>query len=80
MWAMCMSATNVIVVLDGDPLMMVTVLGSSLGACGGILARNFAPHRYAIIQVAMIDLSFKATIGFLYPTFIPLLALQALSS
>ncbi|WP_062207586.1 diguanylate cyclase [Aureimonas sp. AU12] len=75
-WALTQAVTIVVVVLSRDIPMTIIVLASSLAAIGSIIGRNFAAPRYAMTQVLLIDLSFKASFGFLYPEFIPLILCQ----
>ncbi|KQT87909.1 GGDEF domain-containing protein [Aurantimonas sp. Leaf443] len=77
-WALNQAATITTVVLFHDIPTTIIVLASSLAAIGSIIGRNFAAPRYAMAQVLMIDLSFKASFGFLYPEFIPLIAIQGI--
>lgn len=76
-WAVCQAATITVIVLSRDIPMTVIVLASSLAAIGSIIGRNFAAPRYAMTQVLLLDLSFKASFGYLYPEFIPLIAVQS---
>jgi diguanylate cyclase (GGDEF)-like protein len=75
-WAATQAVTITVIVQSQDIPMTVIVLASSLAAIGSIIGRNFAAPRYAMVQVLLIDLSFKASFGYIYPEFIPLIAVQ----
>jgi len=77
-WTLNQAMTITLIVLSRDIPMTVIVLASSLAAIGSIIGRNFAAPRYAMAQVLAIDLSFKASFGYLYPEFLPLVAAQAM--
>ncbi len=75
-WALTQAFTISLVVLSRDIPMTIIVLASSLAAIGSIIGRNFAAPRYAMTQVLLLDLSFKASFSFLYPEFLPLILCQ----
>ncbi|TDN85457.1 GGDEF domain-containing protein [Stakelama pacifica] len=75
-WAANQAAAIMAIVLSRDIAMTVIVLASSLAGIGGIIGRNFMAPRYAMAQVLMIDLSFKASFGYLFPQFLPLILCQ----
>lgn len=75
-WALTQAFTISLVVLSRDIPMTIIVLASSLAAIGSIIGRNFAAPRYAMAQVLLIDLSFKASFSFLYPEFLLLILCQ----
>ncbi|KQT53025.1 MULTISPECIES: sensor domain-containing diguanylate cyclase [unclassified Aureimonas] len=76
-WAALQAATIWVIVLSGDLVSMIIVLGTSLAVIGGIVARNFATPRYAFAQVMIIDLTFKTAFLFSHPSFMPLIFVQA---
>lgn len=75
-WALTQAFTISLIVLSRDIPMTIIVLASSLAAIGSIIGRNFAAPRYAMKQVLLIDISFKASFSFLYPEFLPLILCQ----
>ncbi|TRL40088.1 GGDEF domain-containing protein [Rhizobium straminoryzae] len=78
LWASLIAATTTVVGFSDDMPMFIIVVASALGSCAGIVSRNFAAMRYALIQVAIIDLSYKVPFALRNPDFAPLLALQGL--
>lgn len=77
-WAGLIAATTTVVGFGDDLPMFIVVVASALGSCAGIVSRNFAAMRYALIQVAIIDLSYKVPFALRNPDFAPLLLLQGL--
>lgn len=76
-WALNQALLITLVVLSRDIPATIIVLASSLAAIGSIIGRNFAAPRYAMAQVLLIDLSFKASFSVLYPELLPLVILQS---
>lgn len=76
LWAGLLGATSALVVTTADVAMSIVALASGLGAIAGILGRNFAARRYAMMQVIIIDLSYKISFTCVYPEFLPLILLQ----
>lgn len=77
-WSLSVATTAALVVASSDGLMSIVALASSLGAIGGIVARNHAAPRYALLQIVVIELSYKVTFGVMHYAFVPLLAFQAM--
>ncbi|MCJ2128493.1 GGDEF domain-containing protein [Methylobacterium sp. E-045] len=78
-WVSIQAATTWIVVFSGDIALTVIVLASALATIGGIISRNFAAPRYAMIQVMVLDLGFKIPFSLMHPEFIPLIAGQTIA-
>ncbi|QRE72903.1 GGDEF domain-containing protein [Methylobacterium aquaticum] len=78
LWAGLLGATSALVVTTADVAMSIVALASGLGAIGGITGRNFAARRYAMMQVLIIDLSYKVPFTSVYPEFIPLILVQTM--
>lgn len=75
-WAASMAATLVVVGFSEDMPMIVVAVASALGSCAGIIARNYAAPRLALIQVMIVDAAFKIPFAVMHPEFVPLLACQ----
>ncbi|MCJ8509469.1 GGDEF domain-containing protein [Rhizobium lemnae] len=77
-WATMIAATMVVVGFSNDTPMLIVVVASGLGSCAGIIARNYAAPRLALIQVILIDTSFKIPFCLNHPEFTPLIVIQGM--
>lgn len=78
-WVSLQAATTWIAIFSDDIALTIIVLASALAAIGGIIGRNFAAPRYAIIQIMVLDLGFKVPFSLMHPEFIPLIVGQTIA-
>ncbi|MGE8131411.1 diguanylate cyclase [Methylobacterium sp. NPDC080182] len=78
LWASLQGATIALVVTMADVAMSIVALASGLASIGGIIGRNFTARRYAMMQVLIIDLSYKIAFSIDHPEFLPLILTQTL--
>ncbi|MER0238311.1 GGDEF domain-containing protein [Fulvimarina sp. MAC8] len=75
-WAALMAVTTGVIIYSGDQPMMVIALASNFATIGGILGRNFAAPRYAIIQGMLIVLGYEIGYAFIQQDLVPLFLAQ----
>ena len=77
LFALLQGATVCLVVSSGNPALTLLVVSSAFATVGGIIGRNFAAPRYALLQVLVIDGCFKISFLWRYPEYWPLVVIQA---
>ncbi|MEE2949702.1 MAG: GGDEF domain-containing protein [Pseudomonadota bacterium] len=77
-WTLILAVTTALVVKSGDQTMIVVTLAWNFAACAGIVGRNFAAPRYALVQVMLIILGYFISFGMDNLSVIPLLVIQCI--